>query len=219
MKNITLSIVAVIMAIITISCNQASNKNQQSSNDTAVVSEEQPSSRPKDDDTVAASIVSETSSGQDAKATGKEEAKNFSIAPIVNDYLSLKNALVSDDDKAAASAGRKLLATLNKMDMNAVPADKHKKYMDITEDAKEHAEHIDKNVGNILHQREHLAMLSEDLKDLISLFGTSKPMYKVFCPMFNDNKGAFWLSDSREVKNPYYGKEMLSCGEVKEEIK
>jgi hypothetical protein len=55
---------------------------------------------PKEDDTAAAPVVSGTPSGQEA------EAKNFSIAPIVTDYLSLKNALVSDDDKAAASAGK-----------------------------------------------------------------------------------------------------------------
>ncbi len=140
MKNLTLSIIAVIMAFVTVSCNQASNKNEQSSSDTAVVSQEQSASQPKEDDTVAAPVVSETPSGQEAKATGKEEAKNFSIAPIVTDYLSLKNALVSDDDKAAASSGKKLLATLNKVDMKAVPADKHKKYMDIADDAKEHAE-------------------------------------------------------------------------------
>jgi hypothetical protein len=54
----------------------------------------------KGDDTAATPDVSGTPSGQDA------EAKNFSIAPIVTDYLSLKNALVSDDDKAAASAGK-----------------------------------------------------------------------------------------------------------------
>ena len=113
MKNLTLSIIAVIMAFVTVSCNQASNKNEQSSSDTAVVSQEQPASQPKEDDTVAAPAVSETPSGQEAIATGKEETKNFSIAPIVTDYLSLKNALVSDDDKAAASSGKKLLATLN----------------------------------------------------------------------------------------------------------
>ena len=135
MKNLTLSIITVIMAFVTVSCNQASNKNEQSSSDTAVVSQEQSASQPKEDDTVAAPVVSETPSGQEAKATGKEEAKNFSIAPIVTDYLSLKNALVSDDDKAAASSGKKLLATLNKVDMKAVPADKHKKYMDIADDA------------------------------------------------------------------------------------
>ena len=72
MKNLTLSIIAVIMAFVTVSCNQASNKNEQSSSDTAVVSQEQSASQPKEDDTVAAPVVSETPSGQEAKATGKE---------------------------------------------------------------------------------------------------------------------------------------------------
>lgn len=216
MKNLTLSIIAVIMAFVTVSCNQASNKNEQSSSDTAVVSQEQSASQPKEDDTVAAPAVSETPSGQEAK--GKEEAKNFSIAPIVTDYLSLKNALVSDDDKAAASSGKKLLATLNKVDMKAVPADKHKKYMDIADDAKEQAEHIGENVGNIHHQREHLASLGEDLKDLIDLFGTSQTLYQDHCPMFNDGKGAVWFSENKEIKNPYYGSKMLTCGKVEKTI-
>ncbi|WDF67131.1 DUF3347 domain-containing protein [Sphingobacterium oryzagri] len=218
MKIITLSVITVIMAFVTVSCNQASNKNEQSSNDTAIVSEEQLSSQPKEGDTVAASIISETSSGQDAEATGKEEAKEISIAPIVTDYLSLKNALVSDDDKAAASAGKKLLATLNKVDMKAIPADKHKKYMDITDDAKEHAEHIEENVGNIHHQREHLASLGEDLRDLIDLFGTSQTLYQDHCPMFNDGKGAVWFSANKEIKNPYYGSKMMTCGKVEKTI-
>ncbi len=206
---------AVIMAFITVSCNQASNKNEQSSNDTTVVSQEHPASHSKKNDTVAVPAVSETPNGQDA---AKEEAKNFSIAPIVTDYLSLKNALVSDDDKAAASAGKKLLATLNKVDMKTIPADKHKKYMDIADDAKEHAEHIGENVGNIHHQREHLASLGEDLKDLIDLFGTSQTLYQDHCPMFNDGKGAVWFSANKEIKNPYYGAEMLTCGKVEKTI-
>lgn len=36
MKNLTLLIIAVIMAFVTVSCNQASNKNEQSSNDTQI---------------------------------------------------------------------------------------------------------------------------------------------------------------------------------------
>lgn len=212
MKNVTLSIIAVIMTFVTVSCNQASNKNEQSSKDTTVVSQEHSASHLKGDDTATTPDVSGTPSGQDA------EAKNFSIAPIVTDYLSLKNALVSDDDKAAASAGKKLLATLNKMDMKSIPADKHKKYMDIADDAKEHAEHIGENVGNIHHQREHLASLGEDLKDLIDLFGTSQTLYQDHCPMFNDGKGAVWFSENKEIKNPYYGSKMLTCGKVEKTI-
>lgn len=218
MKNLTLSIIAVIMAFVTVSCNQASNKNEQSSSDTAVVSQEQSASQPKEDDTVAAPVVSETPSGQEAKATGKEEAKNFSIAPIVTDYLSLKNALASDNDKAAASAGKQLFSTLKNVDMKAIPANKHKQYMDIAEDAKENAEHIGDNAGKIDHQREHLASLSKDVSDLIALFGTTQKLYQDYCPMYNDGKGAVWISEAKAIKNPYYGSQMLTCGSVKKEL-
>ncbi len=206
MKNITLSIVAAVMAIIAVSCNQSSNKNNEQSTVTTDVPAVQELSKEND---------SETSTDNEAIA----KAGNFSISPLITDYLTLKNALVSDDDKAAANAGKALLATFNKVDMNTIPADKHKEYMDIADDAKEHAEHIGDNVGNIAHQREHLAVLSEDVKDLIALFGTSKKLYQDHCPMFNDGKGAIWLSESKEIKNPYYGSEMLTCGDVQQELK
>lgn len=206
MKNITLSVVAAVMAIIAVSCNQSSNKNNEQSTVTSDVPAVQEPSKEND---------SETSTDNEAIA----KAGNFSISPIITDYLTLKNALVSDDDKAAANAGKALLATFNKVDMNTIPADKHKEYMDIADDAKEHAEHIGDNVGNIAHQREHLAVLSEDVKDLIALFGTSMKLYQDHCPMFNDGKGAIWLSESKEIKNPYYGSEMLTCGNVQQELK
>jgi len=206
MKNITLSIVAAVMAIIAVSCNQSSNKNNEQSTVTSDVPAIQEPSKEND---------SETSTDNEAIA----KAGNFSISPIITDYLTLKNALVSDDDKAAANAGKALLATFNKVDMNTIPADKHKEYLDIADDAKEHAEHIGDNVGNIAHQREHLAVLSEDVKDLIALFGTSKKLYQDHCPMFNDGKGAIWLSEGKEIKNPYYGSEMLTCGNVQQELK
>nr|DAC74488.1 TPA_exp: putative Co/Zn/Cd efflux system membrane fusion protein [Elizabethkingia anophelis] len=194
------------MAIIAVSCNQSSTKNNEQSTVTSDVPAIQEPSKEND---------SETSTDNEAIA----KAGNFSISPIITDYLTLKNALVSDDDKAAANAGKALLATFNKVDMNTIPADKHKEYMDIADDAKEHAEHIGDNVGNIAHQREHLAVLSEDVKDLIALFGTSKKLYQDHCPMFNDGKGAIWLSESKEIKNPYYGSEMLTCGNVQQELK
>jgi hypothetical protein len=70
-----------------------------------------------------------------------------------------------------------------------------------------------------VHQREHFDLLSRDMIDLVNATGSSQTLYKDFCPMYNNKKGAFWLSETKEIKNPYYGKEMLECGEVKEEIK
>jgi hypothetical protein len=44
-------------------------------------------------------------------------------------------------------------------------------------------------------------------------------MYKDFCPMYNDNKGAFWLSETKKISKPYLGKAMPECRTVQEEIK
>ena len=43
-------------------------------------------------------------------------------------------------------------------------------------------------------------------------------LYKDFCPMYSDGKGATWLSETKEIKNPYLGKKMPTCGSMKEEI-
>jgi len=37
--------------------------------------------------------------------------------------------------------------------------------------------------------------------------------------MAMNDKGASWLSASKQIKNPYFGEKMMTCGEVKETIK
>jgi len=92
-------------------------------------------------------------------------------------------------------------------------------YDDVKDDVKEHAEHISASGSNTAHQREHFDMLSKDMIDLVKAAGTTKTLYRDFCPMYNNKKGASWLSETKEIKNPYYGNEMPKCGVVKEEIK
>jgi len=85
---------------------------------------------------------------------------------------------------------------------------------EILESAIENAEHISKNAGEISHQREHLVSLSTDVKDLISIVGTSQKLYEDFCPMANNNEGAIWISSKEEISNPYMGSSMPKCGKV-----
>ena len=47
--------------------------------------------------------------------------------------------------------------------------------------------------------------------------GADRELYMFYCPMFND--GVYWIYDSKEVLNPYYGKKMQKCGEMKQTIK
>ena len=70
-------------------------------------------------------------------------------------------------------------------------------------------------------KRSHFVILSDALTKAIDMFGTetSKPIYLEFCPMANNDKGAFWISADKEIKNPYYGKQMMTCGEVKRAFK
>jgi hypothetical protein len=141
------------------------------------------------------------------------------VKEIVNGYIQLKNVLASDNGNDAATAGNTMVAAFSQFDKSALPAEKKKTYEDIEADAKEHAEHIGKNGSNIKHQREHFDMLSKDMYELVKTFGAGQQLYYDHCPMYNNNKGADWISEKKEISNPYLGKEMATCGTVKEELK
>jgi hypothetical protein len=138
---------------------------------------------------------------------------------IISNYLQLKNAFTNDNTDEAAKAGKALEAAFKSFDKTALTAEQKKTYEDIESDAREHAEHIGANAGKIAHQSEHFDLLSKDMYDLVKALGAGQTLYKDFCPMYNDNKGAIWLSETKEIKNPYFGKSMQTCGSVKEELK
>ncbi len=159
----------------------------------------------------------DTSSTNPSVNTQKVSEAN-SVEGIMDSYLKLKNALADDNGKDAANAGNKVVAALKGLDKSRINAGKSQELSEITENAVEHAEHIGSNAGNIEHQREHFESLSQDIYDLVKITGSEKKLYYTHCPMYNDNKGANWLSETREIRNPYLGKEMLECGTIKEEL-
>ena len=59
----------------------------------------------------------------------------------------------------------------------------------------------------------------QDIYSLIKVAKYEVPVYFQHCPMYNDGKGANWLSKENAVKNPYYGSMMLTCGKTVETIK
>ena len=144
---------------------------------------------------------------------------NKPVNDVVASYLQLKNALANDNSKDAAAAGTEVQKAIEKADTASFSAEQKKVFADVKDDAIEHAEHIAANANNIVHQREHFETLSKDLYDMVKVFGTGQTLYQTHCPMYNNNKGANWLSETKEIKNPYLGAKMSTCGEVKEEIK
>jgi hypothetical protein len=148
-----------------------------------------------------------------------QDQKTSKATAVLNSYLELKNALVADNTEAAATAGKTLFEDLGKFDQSSIAGAQKQEVLDIIEDAREHAEHISENSGKMDHQREHFEMLSKDVEDLIAITGTDRVLYKTFCPMYNEGKGGIWLSETKEIKNPYLGGKMMKCGEIQEEIK
>ncbi|SFZ94778.1 Protein of unknown function [Flaviramulus basaltis] len=138
--------------------------------------------------------------------------KNGATSAIIDAYFQIKNALVTDSKENAAKGGTALLAAFSKFDMKTLTDGTRQEYMEIAESAKEQAEHIVENP--IDHQREHFETLSTDINDLITLLGTDKTLYLDYCPM----KKVSWLSETKDIKNPFYGSEMLTCGNVKKQI-
>ncbi|MEN9609605.1 MAG: hypothetical protein RLZZ628_419 [Bacteroidota bacterium] len=154
-----------------------------------------------------------------ADATPQSDIKR-QFAFIFESYYRLKDALVADDSKLAAKEAKQL--------KDYFPELKTKTWTDIQRNLVEslykkmeaNAEYIANNSNKIEKQRSHLESLSKNLFEIAkALKINAKPVYWQYCPMANDNKGAYWLSKDNKVKNPYFGKSMLTCGSVKETLK
>ncbi len=152
---------------------------------------------------------------QENNANSQETAIN----EILKGYLQLKNALVNDDGKEAATAGKEITKAIHKVDEKLLTDEQRKIYDDVKDDVKEHAEHISANGDKIAHQREHFDILSKDMYDLVKVSHLNQTLFQDHCPMYNEGMGGNWLSELKEIKNPYLGKKMPACGEVKEELK
>jgi Cu(I)/Ag(I) efflux system membrane fusion protein len=73
---------------------------------------------------------------------------------------------------------------------------------------------------SISNQREAFANFNTTFYQSIKQFGLSDVItYYQYCPMAVDDNGAYWLSEIREISNPYFGEEMLRCGETRETLK
>jgi hypothetical protein len=140
------------------------------------------------------------------------------LKKITDNYLQIKNALAATKATEAGNAAKSMFEAMKGFDKSLLTADQKKVYDAQEAGLKENAEHILGSTGDIEHQRKHFVRLSEGMYTLIKAFGGGKTLYHDHCPMAQDGKGAMWLSESKEIKNPYFGDKMMECGSVEEEI-
>jgi len=152
----------------------------------------------------------------ESKTMETPQAFRNQITAVANAYFEVKNALVNDDPETAQKTAGKVSGTLGNVDMSLLEGDAHNHWMALQKQLEEAAEMIS-GTSDIEEQRKHFNMLSEAILETTESFGLEiDKTYRLFCPMAFDDEGAFWLSESDEILNPYFGDMMLRCGEVKQ---
>ena len=137
---------------------------------------------------------------------------------VFDNYFLVKDALITSNGNSTASASKELVTAINNVKMDKLDMDVHMVWMKVVNTIQKDAENI-ANTKDVKIQRDHFTSLSKEIYTLIKISKYENPVYYQFCPMFNDGKGANWLSKENAVKNPYYGSMMLNCGKTVETIK
>ncbi len=139
------------------------------------------------------------------------------LQAVFDNYFAVKDALVKTDGAVALTKAKALLTALDAVDMNKLKPDEHMAWMKVEKDLKTDAKKISAK-KDAASQRMLFMNLSEKMYTLIKAAKPAGKIYYQHCPMYNDGKGANWLSKEAAIKNPYYGSAMLTCGSVAETI-
>jgi len=141
------------------------------------------------------------------------------IGSVYRDYLQLKDAFVSSDLELISDRRARMLTSIEAVDSGLLDGEgleAWKSHRTVLLASLKQMEESDP----IARKREHFSHVSEAVYCSARSFDLeSEPIYTVYCPMANNSTGAYWLSDSEEIRNPYFGEMMLTCGEVREVIR
>ncbi|MDR9456826.1 MAG: DUF3347 domain-containing protein [Salegentibacter sp.] len=128
--------------------------------------------------------------------------KDGMTGTVYHYYLMVRTALFNDDLKTAQDASENIANSFNE---------------DFPE-LKSLSEKMAK-AEDIEQLRSSFSEFSIEVETLFKQNLSEGTIYKQFCPMAFNNKGAFWFAEIEEIKNPYGGEKMPKCGSVKETIK
>ena len=149
----------------------------------------------------------------DMKMELSETIQN-ALRKSLDPYLKMKDAFVDSDAKSVATYAKAALS-----EIQSIPeSELGKMEASHTAQIKKMLIAIAEN-DVIENQRDHFIILNQNMVPMVkNMDGLDSKMFVQRCPMANDNKGAFWISADQQIRNPYYGEQMLSCGEVEETL-
>ncbi len=159
--------------------------------------------------------MSSTTKNERIKVSAKFQEQ---LKMVFNNYIKLKDALVKDNTKLAITHSYAILNDLKNVEMKLLEnVNAHNKWMVFEKEIKSSVLSISK-ASDIKVHRSHFKHLSMYLTRAVETFGIQEKVYLQFCPMADNNNGAYWLSREEKIQSPYFGDAMLTCGSVKQTI-
>ena len=156
---------------------------------------------------------------KETKILSLDKQTKKALQPLYSAYLDWKDALVNDNFEAAQNEAVSMKVNLDKINMSLFKGDTHNVWMDYQSSFSKSLEHV-QHFSNIEQLRKAFQSVSSKMIEMTITFTPfDKTIYVQHCPMADNNKGADWLSSEKQIKNPYFGSSMLSCGEITKEIK
>jgi Cu(I)/Ag(I) efflux system membrane fusion protein len=148
-----------------------------------------------------------------------EAAFQQQLSSVFTSYVSLKDAFVSSDPNKVKAEASSTNQALSKVDMKLLSGAAHNDWMTYVLPLESSLKEI-QSTADIEAQRKAFSTLSDNLYKSIKAYGLGgKEAFYEFCPMAFNNEGGYWLSDQEQIRNPYFGDKMLTCGSVKEKLK
>lgn len=140
------------------------------------------------------------------------------LAGVYTAYLDVKNALTRDDAFKSKAASEKLSAAVGDIKSETLTETQKKVWTKFAPRLKTDADAM-KATADIAKQRKAFASFSSGFYQVIKAFGTNATDIRYqFCPMADEGRGAYWLSEDPSIRNPYLGRTMPSCGSTKQTI-
>ena len=140
------------------------------------------------------------------------------LASLFTSYIALKDAFVATDAAKVKTEVASTQKALSNVDMKLVTGAAHNDWMTYLGSMEGSLKEMEA-ASDIEVQRKAFSSLSDNLYKTIKAYGLGgTTAYYEFCPMAFNDQGAFWLSESDKIRNPYFGDKMMTCGSVKETL-
>jgi Cu(I)/Ag(I) efflux system membrane fusion protein len=136
---------------------------------------------------------------------------------VIQSYMMMKNSLVQGDAGETRKAVTDMERRLERVDMEHLEGAAHSAWMADLQELGKSLEGM-QDSETIEELRARFSRLSNVLSLAVQKYGWNSGeadvIYLEYCPMANQNNGGYWLSFDDRIRNPYFGEQMLECGEV-----